>query len=146
MRPNMMLPAPPPALPNATVPTAPTAAPAAVARLRAAPAPSAAPPPPWRTAPQPVDQFSWQPADRLQSPDAAWLARLAELGAGRWQPLSVTPTTAEVAQLHWQRGGATVARFGFDRNSVWWCGPLTACERAPLDTATVRDLLAQLAR
>lgn len=120
------------------------AAPAALSRLRA-PA-GAAQQPPWRTSPQPGDQFSWQPADRFLAPDAAWLARLAELSAGRWQPLSVTPTTAEVSQLQWQRSGATVARFGFDASSVWWCGPLTACERAPLDAATVRELLAQLAR
>ena len=122
------------------------APPAAVARLRAAAGATTAPQSPWPTAPQPGDQFSWQPADHLLPPDAAWLARMAELSAGRWQPLSVTPSTAEVAQLHWQRSGATVARFGFDRSSVWWCGPLTACERAPLDAAALRDLLAQLAR
>ena len=128
----------------AAPPTAP--APTAAARLRAPAAPSTAPQPPWRTAPLPGDQFSWLPADRLQPPDAAWLARLADLSAGRWQPQSATPTTAEVAQLHWQRGGATVARFGFDRSSVWWCSPLVACESARLDAATVRDLLAALAR
>ena len=135
-----------PAAPPAAAAPPNAAAPAAAARLRAAAGASLALQPPWRTAPQTGDAFSWQPADRLQPPDAAWLARLAELGAGRWQPLSAAPTTAEVAQLHWQRGGATVARFGFDRSSVWWCSSEGRCERAPLDASTVLNLLNQLTR
>ena len=102
--------------------------------------------PPWRTAPQTGDAFSWQPADRLQPPDAAWLARLAELSAGRWQPLSAAPASADIALLQWQRSGATVARIGFDRSSVWWCSSEGRCESAPLDAATVLNLLDQLAR
>ena len=102
--------------------------------------------PPWRTAPQTGDAFSWQPADRLLPPDAGWLARLTELGAGRWQPLSAAPASAEIALLQWQRSGATVARFGFDRSSVWWCSSEARCERAPLDAAAVRGLLDQLVR
>jgi len=128
----------------AAPPTA--AAPAAVARLRAPAGASIAPQPPWRTAPQPGDPMTWQPADRLLPPDAAWFARLAELSAGRWQPLAAAPASADIAQLHWQRSEATVARFGFDRSSVWWCGSEGRCERAPLDAATVLNLLDQLAR
>ena len=138
---------------SAPAPAALSPAPAALSRLRAQTtptvaqaAPSLAQPPPWRDAPQLGDQLSWQPADRLLPPDAAWLARLAQLSAGRWQPLAATPTTAEVAQLHWQRSGASVGRLGFDLSSVWWCSPLPACHRAPLDALTLRELLAQLAR
>ena len=101
---------------------------------------------PWRTAPQTGDAFSWQLADRLQPPDAAWLARLAEMSAGRWQPLSAAPASADIALLQWQRSGATVARIGFDRSRVWWCSSGGRCESAPLDAATVLNLLDQLAR
>lgn len=128
---------------------APAPAAAAPSRQRAAAGAAAVAPAPWRTAPQAGDQFSWQPAGGLMAPDAAWLARLAEQTAGRWQPLpnaSADQLTADVLQLHWQRSGATVARFGFDRSSVWWCGRIAPCERAPLDTFALRDLLAQLAR
>ena len=128
----------------AAPPTA--AAPAAVARLRAQASASMALPPPWRTTPQTGDAFNWQPADRLQPPDAAWLARLAALSAGRWQPLSAAPASTDIALLQWQRSGATVARIGFDRSSVWWCSSEGRCERTPLDAATVLNLLDQLAR
>ena len=139
------------AAPAALAAPAPAPAPAAAApsRQRAAAGVAAVAPAPWRTAPQAGDQFSWQPAGRLMAPDAAWLARLAEQTAGRWQPLPDAPAdqpTADVLQLHWQRSGATVARFGFDRSSVWWCGSALRCERAPLDAGALRDLLAQLAR
>ena len=69
--------------------------------------------------------------------------------SARWHPLADAPAeqlAAEVAQLHWQRSGTTVARFGFDRSSVWWCGSMAPCEHAPLDSIALRDLLAQLAR
>ena len=137
------------AAPAAVAAPAPAPAAAATSRLRATAGAAAVAQAPWRAEPQAGDQFSWQPAGRLMAPDAAWLARLAEQTAGRWQPLPDAPAaqlSAEVAPLHWQRSGATVARFGFDRSSVWWCGSVAACERAPLDASAARDLLGQLAR
>lgn len=127
----------------------PAAAPSRQRAAAGAAAVAAVAPAPWRTAPQAGDQFSWQPAGRLMAPDAAWLARLSAQTAGRWQPLPDAPAdqlSAEIVQLHWQRSGATVARFGFDRSSVWWCGSAPPCERAPLEAGALRDLLGQLAR
>ncbi len=53
---------------------------------------------------------------------------------------------ASTLHLQWQRGGATVARFGFARDSVGWYGPSAAREHAVLRPAVLRDLLDQLVR
>jgi len=106
--------------------------------------------PPWRQPPQISDVLVWQPPARLQAPDAAWLARVAELTRGRWHAVqdaaSASPPADEALQLQWLRDGKAVGQLWLDTAGARWCGAVPPCERAALSAQEQRELLAPLAR
>jgi len=106
--------------------------------------------PPWRQPPQLSDVLVWQPPAKLQAPDAAWLARLAELTQGRWQAVQDAAGASlpadEALQLQWLRDGKPVGQLWLDAAGARWCGLVPPCERAALSAQAQRELLAPLAR